>query len=192
MRIVYQIFIPTFLLISCSLFQTRNPEEPEPSNQSFPPAVSPQIVVDNFIKSFTQKNIVAYSNCFSEEPGFQFIPSPEALNIYPGIFENWGIDEEKLFATNLFNKFLEEKFPLLFLSNTNFTSPNPDSNLFFADYKIEINSTETSINQNYIGKLQFTLIQNKKGIWSISRWIDFKSGTMEIPSISTLKAKLKI
>lgn len=192
MKILYQILTTTFLLISCSLFQTRNPEEPEPGNQSFPPAVSPQIVIDNFIKAFSQKNIVAYSNCFSEEPRFRFIPSPDALNIYPRIFENWSIEEEKLFATNLFNKFLKETSPILSLSNTNFTSTNPDSTIFFADYKIEINSTETSINQNYIGKLQFTLIQNKKGIWSISRWIDFKSGTIEIASISTLKAKLKI
>lgn len=192
MKIIYQIFIPIFLLISCSLFQTREPNEPEPGNQSFQPAVSSQIVVDNFVKAFTQKNIVAYSNCFSEEPRFQFTPSPDALNIYPGIFENWGINEEKLFATNLFNRFLDETSPLLILSNTNFTSTNPDSTLFFADYKIEINSIETSINQNYIGKLQFTLVQNKKGIWSIYRWIDYKSGTIEIPSISTLKAKLKI
>ncbi|MGQ9819129.1 MAG: hypothetical protein ACUVQ1_04305 [Candidatus Kapaibacteriales bacterium] len=192
MKPFYTIFISIFLFFSCSLFQTRNPEEPEPGNQSFPPAVSPQIAVDNFVKSFSQKNIVAYFNCFSDEPKFQFVPSSDALNIYPGIFENWGIEEEKLFATNLFNKFLDGTYPVLVLSNTNYNSTNPDSTLFFSDYKIEINSTEISINQNYIGKLQFTLVQNNKGIWAISRWIDFNSGTLEVPSISTLKAKLKL
>lgn len=192
MKGILAIFSLTFILISCSLFETRTPQEPDQTNQNFPPAVSPQILIDNFIKAFNQKNIVAYTNCFSEVPKYQFIPSADALNIYPGIFDDWEIEDEKSFANNLFNKFLQETNPNLVLSNPSYSSPNPDSTLFLSGYQCEINSTENAINQIYSGRLQFTLVKNQKGTWAISRWIDLKSGAKEIPSISILKAKLKV
>lgn len=191
MKLNFLILILSFFVFSCSLFQPRTPEEPELTNQNFPPAVSPQILIDNFTKSFNQKNIVAYSECFSEEPMFRFTASPDVSNIYPGIFDNWNLGEEKLFAYNLFSKFLNETSPNLSFSNILFSTFNPDSTFFIADYYCEINSTDKTINQTYKGKLHFTLVQNKKAIWTISRWVDLKSGSSESPSISTLKAILK-
>lgn len=186
------LFIIT-LLISCNLFETRSPETPERSSQNYPPSVSPQILIDNFVKSLNFKNITAYSVCFANdgERAFNFVPAAEAVSIYPGIFDNWDLTSEKLFAQNFFSKFGAEDYPTCSLSNHNFISVLPDSAVFVGDYELTVNSRENSINNIYKGSLQMVLVPSIRGIWLIYRWYDLKTKNDGFPSLSILKAKLK-
>ncbi len=181
------------LFPNCGLFETRTPETPEENSQNYPPSVSPQILIDNFVKSLNFKNINAYSLCFVNDDSrtFNFTPAAEAMSIYPDIFENWDLVSEKLFAQNFFSKFASEDYPTFTLSNQNFISILPDSAAFISDYEMIVNSRDNSINNIYKGSLQMILVLNTNGIWSIYRWSDLKTKDDGFPSLSILKAKLK-
>ncbi len=183
----------TILVTSCNLFETRSPEPPEGSSQNYPPSVSPQILIDNFLKSLNSKNITAYSVCFINygDRSFNFIPSAEAVSIYPGIFDNWDLASEKLFAQNFFSKFGAEDYPTFSLLNQNFVLILPDSAVFVGDYEMVVNSRENAINNIYKGSLQMVLVPNTNGLWLIYRWYDLKTKNDGFPSLSILKAKLK-
>ncbi len=195
MKRVWQNFLYLFLILfsSCSLFETRTPEEPEGNNPNFPPPTTPQITMDNFLRSFNQKNIINYLSCFSDDSlqKFLFFPSPDAFSLYPNLFDFWDIKSEIDFAQNLFNKFSQESFPVLLFNNSNFSTFSPDSVLFATDYIAEINSKDNSINNSYKGTAHFVLKIDKNGLWRISRWFDFNLKNENFPSFSLLKAKLK-
>lgn len=190
---LYYILLMIILFASCNLFETRSPEPPEGSSQNYPPSVSPQILMDNFVKSLNFKNIAAYSVCFVNDGNhaFNFVPAAEAVSIYPGIFDNWDLASEKLFAQNFFSKFGTEDYPSFSLSNQNFISVLPDSAVFVGDYEMVVNSRENSINNIYKGSLQMVLVPSINGIWLIYRWYDLKTKNDGFPSLSILKAKLK-
>lgn len=193
-RLVLNLFYLLFILFySCSIFETRTPEEPEGNNPNYPPPTAPQITMDNFLRSFNQKNITNYLACFSNDSlqKFLFFPSSDAFSLYPNLFDLWDINSEIDFAQNLFNKFPPESFPVLLFNNSNFSTFSPDSVLFATDYVAEINSKDNSINNSYKGSAHFVLIIEKNGLWKISRWFDFNLKNENFPSFSFLKAKLK-
>ncbi|MCX7908134.1 MAG: hypothetical protein N2560_01265 [Ignavibacteria bacterium] len=179
------------LLVSCELFRTRTPEEPDETNLNFPPATTPQTLIDNFTKSFSQKNITIYRSCFPTETNFfRFIPSSDALSFFPSVFQNWNINSEINFAKNLFNKFSPQENPVFSLENKTFSSYTTDSTLFIADYELNVNSKDNSINNVYKGTLQLVLVIDKSGLWKIIRWYDFNKQINGFQTISILKAKL--
>lgn len=190
---LYCVLLIIISLAGCNLFETRPAEPPEGSSQNYPPSVSPQILIDNFVKSLNFKNITAYSACFINDGDrtFNFVPAAEAVSIYPGIFDNWDLASEKLFAQNFFNKFGAEDYPRFSLSNQNFVSILPDSAVFVGDYEMVVNSRENSINNIYSGSIQVVLVPSINGIWLIYRWYDLKTKNDGFPSLSILKAKLK-
>lgn len=181
----------TFTLNSCEIFKTRTPEEPSESNLNYPPSTTPQILIDNFTKSFNQKNIAIYQSCFfSENNSFRFYPSSDALSIYFNIFQNWNVNSEINFAKNLFSRFSSQDYPNLFLLNSSFQSYTTDSTVFVADYELSINSKDNSINYVYKGTSQLVLVIDKSGLWKIIRWYDFSKQVENVQTISHLKAKL--
>lgn len=178
---------------SCGLFQTRTPEEPEGNNTNFPPPTTPQIVIDNFLRSFNQKNLTVYQSCFSDDSAtkFMFYPSSDVFSVYPNLFSAWDLSSEIDFAKNLFSKFSAESYPVLLFTNPNLTAFSPDSTIFVSDYILDINSRDNSINNSYKGTAQFVLKINRNGLWKITQWLDFISKNGDYPTFSVLKAKVK-
>ncbi|MFN3306362.1 MAG: hypothetical protein ACK42Z_04140 [Candidatus Kapaibacteriota bacterium] len=175
---------------SCGIFDTRTPENPNDTNLNFPPATSPQILLDNFINSIHQKNATIYQSCFfSDGNQYIFFPSYDALAIYSNIFQNWNLASEFNFAKNLFSKFNPEEYPIFNVSRHSFSNVSTDSTIFIGDYEISIYSRDNSINNLYKGKIQLNLILDKTGTWKIIRWYDYKQED-NFPTISFLKAKL--
>ncbi len=181
------------VVVSCSLFETRTPEEPLENQTKYPPPVSPQILVENFIRSLNEKNINEYSKLFSNDSSnrYKFYPSAEAISIFPDVFEFWDIKNETIFAQGLFNKFLGKDAPILTLSNSEFNYVLPDSVVFLSDYELIINSSDNSVNNIYKGSLKFCLINYPSATWQIVLWFDYKTLFDGFPSWSILKAKLK-
>lgn len=163
-----------FLLSSCSLFDTRNPEEPDSGKVSFPPATSPNVLIDNFTNSIIEKRIDNYMDCFAdgETSGFLFSPSQDAFSSYPSFFDNWNYAVERRYFLALLSNFSgDEKFSLdLTAKNTNFVSP--DSTLFDAQYVFSLPTLSQSAASIYAGKIQLTLVPLSDGTWRILRWID--------------------
>lgn len=189
--IVFFLLLINLIFPSCELFKTRTPEEPSESNLNYQPSTTPQILLENFIKSFNQKNLAIFQSCFESEPyTYKFIPSSDALSLYHYIFLNWTINSEINFARNLFNKFSSQDFPNLVFSNSSFQNYSTDSTVYVADYELSINSKDNSINNIYKGTSQLVLVLDKTGLWKIIRWYDFSKQIDNFQTISFLKAKL--
>ncbi|MEJ5285852.1 MAG: hypothetical protein CH6_2949 [Candidatus Kapaibacterium sp.] len=193
MKRIFTSFLIVLLtsLCSCNLFQTRTPEEPNENSSNFPPATTPQTLVDNFTKSINQKNIAIYQNCLIQNISlFKFYPSADAFSIYSNIFQNWNLNSEITFARNLFSKFSNEESPEFIVNNPSFSSYSTDSTVFVADYELVINSKDNSINNSYQGTMQLVLVLDNSGLWKIVKWFDFRKQTESFQTISFLKAKL--
>ncbi|MGB9770706.1 MAG: hypothetical protein ACPLX7_01855 [Candidatus Kapaibacteriota bacterium] len=190
-KLVICVLLILLFSTACNLFRTRNPEEPNENNINYPPATTPQTLVENFTKSFNQKNIAIYQNCFvSDINAYKFYPSADAYSIYSSIFQNWNLNSEVTFAKNLFSKFSVEENPILTFSNHTFSAYSTDSTVFVADYEVVVNSKDNSINNSYQGKTQMVLTLDKSGVWKIIKWIDYSKQIDKFQTISFLKAKL--
>jgi hypothetical protein len=191
------LFLILFTITACDLFSTRSPEEPNTGKSSNQPATSPSIVISNFIYSIEEKNTQNYLSCLLETgesttQSYNFIPSSEALAQYFDIFKDWGIDKERQYFTNFLTKINTEVAPSLVLSNDRFDVLLPDSAVYIANYKLIISPNIQSLQNEYLGTLQFTIIPNNTGLWNISKWTDISitvNDTLK-PSWSFLKAQL--
>lgn len=182
-----------FFFSSCGLFQTRTPEEPVEDNTNYPPPTTPQIVIENFLRSFNQKNLTVYQSCFAneDETKFLFYPSSDVFSVYFDLFASWDLRSEIDFAKNLFSKFTSESYPVLLFNNPDFIAFSPDSTIFVSDYIVEINSRDPTINNSYKGTSQFVLRIERNGLWKITKWLDFLLKEENFPTFSVLKAKVK-
>lgn len=164
-----------FLITSCGLFETREPEEPDTKPSSFIPPTEPEIVISNFANAFIEKNTSNYILCFSDtslsdREVFEFIPTAAALSQYPSLFIDWDINSERQYFNSFALRLQESERPKLNFSNMEYDK-RPDSVIFVADYIISIEQSE-NLTSAFAGTLQLTIAPKSSGMWSIRRWRD--------------------
>lgn len=170
----YIIFI--FLTVSCDMFTTRSPEEPNKPGANFIAATSPEILFQNFKSSIEEKIIENYIACFPDssylKKKFVFIPAAGSSAQYP-ILNNWTINEEKQYFLNLISKLPSGRNISLILENfqSNFFS---DSALCNVDYSLIINSNNQVIGGTFVGTSQFKIFIDSRKQWSIVEWQDIR------------------
>ncbi|MPM71848.1 hypothetical protein SDC9_118819 [bioreactor metagenome] len=162
-----------FVFVSCTLFETREPEDPNADTKRLPPPTTPDILIDNFIESIKSKDIENYIACF-HKTNYLFIASNDAITKFPSLFDKWQIDNERscfLAFTTSIGKLASIN---LTFSNRNFETISTDSAILITNYSLNYDS-QNIINQpdKYIGKLALTLLPVEGGLWTISRWQDF-------------------
>lgn len=187
-------FILLFIIcISCSPFETRNPEEPSSDSDTFIPPTSPDIVISNFIQSIYNKNIENYMNCFdpaseSESIYYVYVPSADAANNYSNIFFEWKINDERRYLIATFSIVPENINPVLEFNQSEFESITPDSAIYITNYKFQI-PNNSDIDELFEGKMQLTLNSLDNGYWRIRRWIDSQTSD-SLKTWSHLKAQM--
>lgn len=187
------IILSLIIFASCSPFDTRNPEEPNAGSSSFIPPTSPDIVISNFIESVSNKNIDNYMSCFetSNYLGteiYYFYPSSDALNNYPNIFSGWQTDDERRYFLSVISIIPDNIEPELIFNSPEFESISPDSAIYSTDYELKI-PNNSSLPEQYMGVLQFTLVPNENSFWRIKSWRDAeKKDSDSINTWSILKA----
>lgn len=178
LKYIFILFCIIFLLSSCDFFATRIPESPDTGGGSFNVPLDPETVINNFKSAVNEKNMQNYLQCFSDsnrnKMTFYFIPTAEVMAIYPTIFQNWSIENEKRYFSSMINSMANEIFPELTLSTNSFQSKLPDSAIFISDYYLKIRTKSSSVPDEYKGRIQLTISIDNSGLWSISRWIDTK------------------
>lgn len=177
LQIVFIIILSQFF--GCELFVTRAPEEPETKKSSYQPPTSPSITITNFINSIIEKNPDNYLSCFynenSELTKFSFIPSNEVRTTYAALFQDWNIQNERIYFYSLMNKLPLDVKPEVKIETVPFDILTPDSAIFNTNYYLFFNHSIENYPKVFSGNLQFTIIPNKSGLWSILRWIDNKN-----------------
>ncbi len=180
----------TLLFGGCDLFTTRTAQAPTQPRSDYQQAVTPDIMISNFINSLKDKSEVNYASCLSDssfsQKVFSFSPSSAAMAQYPSLSDNWSKKNEEQYLNNLITKIPQNMPITLTLSNVS-ESPQGDSLIYTASYFINVPTNDPTFPQNYQGELRFNMIRDSRSIWSIYYWQDTKS--TNLPSWSDLKGR---
>ncbi len=176
----------SFLFLSCDLLNTRDPQNPDAGNQTLPTAFTKEILIDNFQKSFQQKNIQEYAKLFTDS-SFLFLPTQSALARYSAVFSSWNKTSESDYFRNAMTAIGAASSPQIFFINSSTIPYHSDSALYMADYTVFVPHTRANITIQFAGRSELYLSPNKNNIWTIYRWIDFE--TKKDSSWSELKGQ---
>ncbi len=179
MKYAYLILFLSFLNLGCELFTTRDPEVPDTPRSNFQVASTPEILINNLIDAFQDKNAENYMYCFVDssfsEKKFSFQPSASAGSQYT-FLKNWNLTDEKQYFINLTNSISGSSSIVLSLTDEE-KSLFGDSLTYFATYGLNIPTSNDQLPKYYQGKLSFTIIRDSRSQWVISSWQDIQSGT---------------
>jgi hypothetical protein len=188
-RIYFILF--AILLGGCDLFTTRSAETPTESRSDFVQAVTPEILISDFVNSLADLDVENYLTCLSDysytEKVFSFSPSSSALSQYPSLGEDWGKKNEEVYFDNLKAKITSDSSITLTLSNVS-ENPLGDSLIYTASYSLNVPTTDKTLPSVYQGTLIFSMIRDSRSVWSIYYWQDTKSSS-SLPSWSELKGR---
>lgn len=179
-------------LLSCSLFEPRDPEEPIGSGSQFQPPTSPSIVLKNLQSALTYTNAFDYRKSFSDGtqglPPFRFTPAADGRAVAPGRFSDWGLEDEEEYLQTIFSELIPGSIPTLILSPSDVTeAPIGDSIRFEAEYSVNFPHTRTGAEQEAFGRLRFTMKLSNRNEWYITDWEDIPVDSR--PTWSVIKAR---
>lgn len=187
MKIYFSILILILLLAGCDLFVTRDAEPPDQSRSNFRQAIEPEIVIENMVNAFTDKNVQNYLSCFVDssfiQRKFVFSPSGEVLSQYPFLGTDWNLNDEQQYFNGIVSRISDELPVTLTFSDTSLSRIG-DSVFYSASYFLNVPHAESEPT-NYQGNLQFRMVNDSRAVWVIYYWQDNKSP--DLPSWSELK-----
>lgn len=178
----------------CDIFNTRDAEKPTQPRSDFEPAATVDILIQNFINSFKDKDVTNYISCLSDtsftDKKFSFIPSSEAASTYPTLMD-WDKRNEEQYFTNMSIKVNTNSQIVLTLKES--TRNNfGDSTFYTASYSLNlpfVNSNSEITPVIYEGTLTFKMVRDSRAVWSIYYWQDIKTANSNL-SWSDLKGSL--
>jgi hypothetical protein len=185
------IILLLFSAVSCDIFETRDAESPDQSRSNYRPATSPEILIQNLIDSFADKDVVNYQNTFVtglSNRDFIFVPSSTASSRFQNLWPTWNIDAEVQYFNNMKTS-VPDELPVL-LSGL---SLSPESFSIFGDslkYNSEYFISIPQINSEpliFQGNLELSMI-NVSTLWEVYFWKD--NAIEDNPSWSDLKGSV--
>ncbi|MBK6915458.1 MAG: hypothetical protein IPH11_17980 [Ignavibacteriales bacterium] len=190
MKTTFKIFfVFPILFMGCDIFTTRDAEIPLLPRDSFQTAVTPEILIENFVNSLRDKNPDNYVVCFADSSfstiPFLFSPSSEALSQFPDLLNDWTVKNERQYFINIANKITADQPMTLVLDQVN-QSLQGDSVFYEASYALNVPHTD-QFPVNYAGVLRFNIKRDSRAVYVISFWQDIKNG--ELPTWSELKGR---
>lgn len=161
-------------LMSCSLFEPREPEQPTQTSSHYTPPDQPEIVISNLQYAVEEKNPPNYIKCFaspqtSTRP-FTFNPSTD-VSLGP-----WGLSDEQTYFQNLCTSTGKDRFSQLVLTLRN--TPLPlDTVQYEYSYALTFMHTKTGVPTTVMGHMELALARQSNGFWAIYDWSDFKDSS---------------
>lgn len=187
------LFFCAAIAAGCELFSTRNPEPPGDSSHGgweFPR--DPGLVLKNLETAFSLRSSVDYMRSFYEDDSvgisYVFVPEPEKVANFPGLFDGWDLNRERKHIDVLFNP---SNIPADSLSRLSFSinllNMLGDSADVSASYDIHVGHIRENVPRSVAGLVEFRLLRGMDGGWVIQRWIDHCIASGQ-PCWSDLKA----
>lgn len=172
------------LLPGCSLFSTREPEPPITSSGTFSQPDTPEQVIENIENAVRELNTLNYRRSLSENLDFQPTASAEARE---PIFASWERAQEEQYFSALVSAAAMNTGHSLTLNDRSLTLVSPTEFVLDATYVLSVNHRRTEAPTEVQGRLQWSLVQQPDGLWSLETWIDQELGP--VPTWSDLKAE---
>lgn len=176
------------LMSGCSLFETRNAEEPGGGNMAvFLQPDRPEVVLENLISSIRGMSAFNYVRCLSSE-GFTFTPTISARQTYPDVFTGWDAASEEVWFTQMSTAAALTTGHQLTLTNIITEIPSLTVRQIVANYSLTVyhNRASQGVPNLVRGRFVLTMVSGENGLWSIQGWTDISVGSE--PSWSDLKA----
>lgn len=180
-------------IISCNLFNTREPENPVSDNQTLNLAFTKDLLFDNLKTAIEQKNIQEYEKLFSDSTthsqNFTFVPNQSAGARYVAVFSIWNKNSEVEYFRNAITTVGDNSsIQLQITSVTEIGTNGLDSAQYSFDYSLFVPHHRNEIKiQQFVGRSEISMSPDKNAIWRIYRWIDFE--TKKDSSWSDLKGQ---
>ncbi len=165
-------------VMSCSLFDTREPEEPGPTTgPGFIQPDQPSAVIENLTNAVRGINLTNYLRCL-HEASFTYEPSSAAQSSNPGIWQGWGYNEERDYFNNLRAEAEGLSGHDLSFENEALVDQSEGEAQYEADYALTIRHESGADLEELRGSVILHMIRDESsGDWVISSWIDRGSGT---------------
>jgi len=176
-----------FSLTACDIFNTRDAEEPEESRSNYTTPSEPEILIQNLINSFSDKDANNYVKSFTD-PAFSnkvffFLPTSSALQTWSNLWTDWNVDKEFQYFQNLVTA-APEDVPVTLGFTHEIYSPLGDSLNYTAEYFISVPQLNAEP-LNYRGNIKFGMVRDMRDTWAIYFWQD--NAISESQSWSDLK-----
>ncbi len=173
-----------FLLLltpGCDILTTRTADKPEQPRGNYVVATTSELLIQNLINSFSEKNTQNYLNCLTDSAfsgkSFQFIPSAESVSQFPILLQSWDKQDEEQYLRNLFAKMPEDQPITLSFSETTINLQG-DSVFYSAKYFISAPHSEIKNPKIFQGEIRLKLFRDSRLIWTIYNWQDIKNSTV--------------
>ena len=160
-----------FGVVSCNLFKTRTPQEPTQSSSNRIPPTDPEIVLQNMIDAFHDKNTENYLYSFSSV-SFSFEATANAQRNFGTTFSTWDKSSEHDYFTTLMSHVQQNSTVILKFDSINVVPIGADSSQGDTYYGLTVPLAESNITKNFKGRAQFIFARDQSGDWSIRRWLD--------------------
>ena len=170
-------------LPGCSVFSTREPEEPLSDTGSFIQPDTPEQVIDNVQSAIAELNTLNYRRSLSEEMTFQPTATAQARE---SVFLSWSRSQEEQYFSALVAAALNQGHSLQ-LNDQTLTLLSENEFVLDATYVLSVNHRRTEVPTRVQGRLQWMLRQGEDGLWALQEWTDQELGSE--PSWSDLKAE---
>ena len=192
----FRVFLFSLILISflsrcTNPFSTREPDEPVSAHQSWVQPRQPDLVLENLRNAILELNSDNYMRSLSDTskalPPFSFIPAPDVAAENPGIFAEWGRENERSYFTVL--SAITPLDSVHFISfKTSKVDFSGETALIITNYTMRIHHTQQAqgIPAVVSGEARFTLMPDTFGDWAIVEWQDIS--TEATPTWSIFKA----
>jgi hypothetical protein len=165
-------------LCSCNLFKTRTSQEPTQSSSNRIPPNDPEIVLQNMIDAFRDKNKVNYLYSFSDA-SFVFEATAIAQKTYGSVFLSWDKKSEGDYFDRVMSKLQQNSAVTLKFDSISIVPIAADSSQGDTYYNLTVPFAETIVAKNFKGRAQFMFARDQSGDWSISQWLDIGLNTSD-------------
>ena len=160
-------------LVSCDIFDTRDPENPDTGRSNNLTATTPDILFSNLINSFSEKIPENYSSCFVDtsflKRRFNFIPSAGSISQFPSLLQ-WGPEAEDQYFRNVIN-LTPVNTPITLSLNNIAENIFGDSAIYQIEYNLIVPFESQMV---YGGTAKFKIFRDSRTQWVIVEWEDIK------------------
>ncbi len=169
LTLIFLIWLP---LVSCSLFDTRDPDEPgSTSGPRFIQTDRPENVVENLVNAVTHMNLDHYLRILCDQ-SFSYEPSSIAqADRGPDFWQGWGLPQEEGYFRQLQGETEGRGDHRLQLHNESFLDLGDNEVRFEYDYTLTINHGK-ELPEEATGKLILDMVQDELHGWVICTWSD--------------------
>lgn len=177
-RVSLWITVPAIALMSCGLFETRDPQDPSESNVPWRQPTQASYVVENIKNTLEGVDLSLYARTAAQD-SFVFYADPTLLESDPNRYEDWFWDVEEQATRRLFQSIEEhwgaqDSAAVIDLNDEEWLVIEADSAIVQYSYSVVFHHGKAGVDTTGEGSLRWRMIRSPLDrLWYMAEWRDF-------------------